>query len=68
VKVEQLAYLSDMATKYTKISTGIPKSDLADDVQDSLEKADIAITSPNDSIKFIIACTEPEYNSLVATN
>ena len=42
-----LATASDVASKYTKPSTGIPKSDLASAVQTSLGKADTAIQAPS---------------------
>ena len=41
---EEIATMSDLSTKYTKPSGGIPKTDLASDVQTSLDKADSALS------------------------
>lgn len=41
----EYATVSDVDAKYTKPSSGIPKSDLASDVQASLDKADSALQS-----------------------
>lgn len=43
--VEQDTAISSINTKYTKPSTGIPKTDLASDIQVSLSKADTALQS-----------------------
>lgn len=42
-KISDLATTSQVNAKYTKPSGGIPKTDLASDVQTSLEKADTAL-------------------------
>ena len=41
---EEIATMSDLSNKYTKPSGGIPKTDLASDVQTSLDKADSALS------------------------
>lgn len=47
-KISDLATTSQVNAKYTKPSGGIPKSDLASDVQTSLGKADTALQSETD--------------------
>lgn len=50
-KIGDLATTSDVNAKYTKPSAGIPKTDLASDVQTSLGKADTALQAKDISGK-----------------